>query len=58
MSIAAVAFVGALVVGATIAYFSDTETSSGNIFTAGNIDLKVDHLKQVYNGVDCKTCEV
>jgi predicted ribosomally synthesized peptide with SipW-like signal peptide len=31
------------VVGAgTLAYFSDTETSSGNTFTAGTLDLKVD----------------
>jgi hypothetical protein len=33
--------------------FSDTETSQGNIFTAGAIDLKVDHTKQTYNGQDC-----
>ncbi len=26
----------------TMAYFSDTETSSGNTFTAGELDLKVD----------------
>ena len=31
--------------GAIYAYFSDTETSSGNTFTAGTLDLKV-------NGVD------
>jgi len=53
--IAAVAVVG---IGATIALFSDTETSAGNIFTAGSIDLKVDHTAQTYNGVDCKTCNV
>lgn len=34
----------ALVAGATFAFFSDTETSSGNTFTAGTLDLKVnDH---------------
>lgn len=32
----------AVVVGATTAFFSDTETSTGNTFTAGSIDLKVD----------------
>lgn len=48
----------ATTIGATVAYFSDTETSTGNIFVAGAIDLKVDHTRQVYNGVDCKTCSV
>jgi predicted ribosomally synthesized peptide with SipW-like signal peptide len=52
MSIAAVAFVGALVVGATGAFFSDTETSTGNTFTAGAIDLTVDS-EQHYNGNIC-----
>lgn len=28
--------------GATVAYLSDAETSEGNVFTAGSIDLKVD----------------
>lgn len=33
------------VVGAgSLAYFSDTETSGGNTFTAGTLDLKVDEL--------------
>jgi len=31
-----------LAVGATTAYFSDTETSSANTFTAGTLDLKLD----------------
>jgi predicted ribosomally synthesized peptide with SipW-like signal peptide len=34
--------VAALGVGATFALFSDTETSTGNTFAAGTIDLKVD----------------
>lgn len=50
--------VAAIAIGGTIAYFSDTETSQGNIFTAGSIDLTVDHTRQTYNGVDCKTCSV
>ncbi len=33
--------VAAIVVGGTYAYFSDTETSTGNTFTAGSIDLRV-----------------
>lgn len=53
-----VAAVAVLATGATIALFSDTETSSGNIFVAGALDLKVDHTAQTYNGVDCKTCSV
>ena len=43
LSISVLAFVGAVVAGATGAFFSDTETSTGNTFTAGAIDLKVDN---------------
>lgn len=42
-SVGVLALVGALVLGATGAFFSDTETSTGNTFTAGAIDLKVDN---------------
>ena len=48
--LAMIVFVGALAVGATGAFFSDTETSTGNIFTAGSIDLKIDHSLSTYNG--------
>jgi len=58
LSLGTLAVVGAIVAGATIAYYNDTETSAGNIFVAGSIDLKVDHTLQTYNGVDCKTCSV
>lgn len=58
ISLATVVAVGAVVAGATGAFYSDTETSEGNIFTAGSIDLQVDHLKQTYNGVDCETCSL
>ncbi|MBN2094277.1 MAG: hypothetical protein JW740_02855 [Candidatus Zambryskibacteria bacterium] len=58
LSAAVIIPVLALVVGGTIAFYNDTETSSGNIFTAGSIDLKVDHLKQTYNGIDCETCSL
>ena len=58
LSLGVIAVVGVVVAGATGAFYNDTETSTGNIFTAGSIDLKVDHLKQTYNGVDCKTCDV
>ena len=50
--------VAAVVVGGTLAFYNDTETSTGNIFTAGSIDLRVDHTKQTYNGIDCATCSV
>lgn len=42
--------VGALTFGATTAFFSDSETSVANVFTAGAIDLKVDN-ESYYNGV-------
>ncbi len=42
--------IGTLGYGATTAFFSDTETSAANIFTAGAIDLKVDN-ESYYNGV-------
>ncbi|MBI2034556.1 MAG: hypothetical protein HYT11_02365 [Candidatus Levybacteria bacterium] len=33
----------ALVIGGTFAFFSDSETSTGNTFTAGAIDLQIDN---------------
>jgi len=58
ISLGIIGIVAAAVIGGTIAYFNDTETSSGNIFVAGSIDLKVDHLAQTYNGDDCETCSL
>jgi predicted ribosomally synthesized peptide with SipW-like signal peptide len=52
MSVGAIVFVGALYIGATGAFFSDTETSNGNTFTAGAIDLTVDST-QHYNNAIC-----
>ena len=43
LSVASIAAAAALVIGATFAFFSDTETSTGNTFTAGKLDLKVDN---------------
>jgi choice-of-anchor C domain-containing protein len=51
-SLAIVIAVGAAAGVATHSYFSDTETSSGNIFTAGAIDLKVDSTAH-YNNLVC-----
>ena len=42
-SVAMLVFVGAVVASSTGAFFSDTETSTGNTFTAGNIDLQIDN---------------
>lgn len=46
--------VAVITAGATGAFFSDTETSSGNTFTAGAIDLKIDN-ESYYNGVATST---
>lgn len=58
LSVGMIALVAGIVWGVTGAFYNDQETSSGNIFVAGSIDLKVDHSKQTYNGVDCRTCDV
>ena len=52
ISLSVVVVVAAVAVGATTAFFSDTETSTGNTFTAGAIDLTVDS-EQHYNGNVC-----
>ena len=52
MSLGLVVFVAAVVVGGTGAFFNDTETSTGNVFTAGAIDLRIDS-EQHYNGNVC-----
>ncbi|MDP3985817.1 MAG: TasA family protein [Candidatus Veblenbacteria bacterium] len=52
LSLAAIGAVAAVVVAGTGAFFSDTETSTGNVFTAGAIDLTVDS-EQHYNGNVC-----
>ncbi len=41
MSVLAIAITLVLVGGATFTYFQDTETSTGNTFTAGTLDLKM-----------------
>ena len=53
-----IAVVAALAIGGTIAFYNDTETSTGNIFTAGSIDLTVDHTRASYNGEECETCHL
>ena len=41
ISLSIIGVVAAIAIGGTIAYFSDTETSTGNTFTAGTLNLKV-----------------
>ena len=43
LSLGMIVFVGAVAAGATGAFFSDTETSIGNTFAAGDIDLQIDN---------------
>ena len=45
---------GSVALGGTGAFFSDTESSSDNTFTAGAIDLKIDNTSY-YNGVATST---
>lgn len=52
LALGMIVFVAAVVAGGTGAFFSDTETSTGNTFTAGAIDLRIDS-QQHYNGNDC-----
>jgi predicted ribosomally synthesized peptide with SipW-like signal peptide len=47
VSLSVIGVAAAIVVGGTIAYFSDTETSEGNTFTAGAIDLQIDNESYV-----------
>lgn len=48
ISLAIIGIVAAIGVGATVAYFSDTETSTGNTFTAGSLDLKLSNNGTTY----------
>lgn len=52
ISLSIISAVAAIAIGATTAFFSDTETSTGNTFTAGSLDLKVDS-DCMYNGMEC-----
>ena len=49
LSLATIGAVAALAFGASQAFFSDTETSTGNILQAGAIDLLVDNTSYITN---------
>src|SRR3989338_8927959 len=52
LSLATIVVVAGVAAGGTVAFFNDTETSTGNVFTAEGIDLTVDSFGAMYNGVD------
>lgn len=52
LSVGMIVFVAAMVVAGTGAFFNDTETSTGNSFTAGALDLTVDSVGHI-NGLVC-----
>lgn len=52
LSLSMITVVAVAAVGATGAFYGDTETSTGNTFTAGAIELKVDSTSH-YNGMIC-----
>lgn len=43
-------FAVAVIAGGTGAFFSDTETSSGNVFTAGSVTIDITSIDHTYNG--------
>ena len=45
-------FVAAVVIGGTGAFFSDTETSEGNVFTAGSVSAALQNIEHEYYGDD------
>ncbi len=52
MGLGTIVFVGALAAGATGAFFSDTETSTGNTFAAGALDLTIDNTSYGFDWND------
>jgi len=63
ISLSVIGLVAAIVIGATTAYFSDTETSKGNTFTAGTVDIAVNgqnpwNEEGYFTISDMKPCQV
>ena len=52
MSGGMLAFVAAVVIGSTGAFFSDTETSAGNVFTAGSVTIEINDIVHQGNHPD------
>ena len=52
LSIATIALVGSAAAGFTVAFYGDTETSTGNTFVAGSVELLVDSESH-YNYMVC-----
>jgi hypothetical protein len=52
ISLSTIGAIAAIVIGATVSYFGNSEISSGNTFIAGAIDLKIDNECH-YNGRVC-----
>ena len=55
LSLSMIAVVAIIAVGATGAFFSDTETSTGNTFAAGAIDLQIDNESYYNSAVSTDT---
>ncbi|MDC1205379.1 SipW-dependent-type signal peptide-containing protein [Candidatus Pacebacteria bacterium] len=52
LGIAALGLVGAVAGSATVAFYNDVERSTGNTFTAGGVELRVDSVSH-YNSMIC-----
>jgi predicted ribosomally synthesized peptide with SipW-like signal peptide len=50
MSLGTLVFAAAVVAGGTGAFFSDTEVSTGNVFTAGSVSLDLNEVLHDYGG--------
>ncbi len=50
ISLSVIAVVAAIVISGTTAFFSDTETSAGNVFQAGGLNLLIKDITHLYDG--------
>ena len=60
ISLSVIGIVAAVAIGGTVAYFSDTETSTGNTFSTGVIDINIDgqnYWRESWAIEDMKPCE-
>lgn len=54
-SLLSAGIIGALAFGLTQAFFSDTETSTGNVLAAGKLDLKIDNTSYLNHATSSAT---